>query len=185
MKKQEAIEKLKKQLILNSEIVGSEFDKGYNHAIKIAIATVVKLDESEKAVLSKAEAEWLEGLKEAHPNLSKTQLAYFITRQGWGYLFEYKDDFEETKRVLNLKLYPNEIYPTDLKERLLNAVLYGYEVKKEKLYRVRNKLTNSYLYKIGKGWSHTWDKNQGKSLPKESWVELGVWDSEVYEREEV
>ncbi|SFC89013.1 Protein of unknown function, partial [Streptococcus gallolyticus] len=62
--KQEAIDKLKKQLTLNSEIAGSEFDKGYNHAIKIAIATVVKLDEPEKPILPQFVAEWLEVCKE-------------------------------------------------------------------------------------------------------------------------
>lgn len=168
MKKQEAIEKLKKQLILNSEIVGSEFDKGYNHAIKIAIATVVKLDESEKAVIPRYVADWLEVCKENLAiNLANTMSQVVMANRNQPQ--KVKDWFKSPSK----------------QETFAKAWLYGYEVKKEKLYRVRNKLTNSYLYKIGKGWSHTWDKNQGKSLPKESWVELGVWDSEVYEREEV
>lgn len=70
-------------------------------------------------------------------------------------------------------------------QTLVNMHQFGYEVEKEKLYRARNKLTNSYLYKIWKGWSHTWDKEQGEALTKEFWVELGVWDSKVYKIEEV
>lgn len=145
MKKQEVIEKIEKLEGLTILDKAINFDSEMIPKNK-TLSIVNQIDEPEKAVLSEAEAEWLEGLKEAHSGLSKTQLAYFITRQGWGYLFEYKEKFEGTKRVLNLELYPNKVYPKDLKERLLNAVLYGYEVEKEKLYTVELPNSNNLDY---------------------------------------
>lgn len=134
MKKQEVIEKIEKE---KSNLNAWE-DLTRNRALNDALAIVRQLDEPEKAVLSKEEAEWLEGLikfvKSCGQSIYNT--LYYITRQGYGYLFEYIDYDKDKKFTLNNRIYPGELYPDDLKERFVNALLYGYEVEKEKLYTV-------------------------------------------------
>ncbi len=133
MNKQEVIEEIENAI---PDFVLNDFQRGKETGLTYALELVEELDEPEKPILTKEEAEWLEGLKEARSKLPKIQLIYFIVRQGWGYLFEYKEGYEEVNHVLKPQLYPDEVYPPDLKERLLNAALYGYEVEKEKLYTV-------------------------------------------------
>lgn len=123
-----------------------DFRTGFIEGINCSLKAINQLDEPEKPILTKEEAEWLEGLKEARSKLPKIQLIYFIVRQGWGYLFEYKEGYEEANHVLKPQLYPDEVYPPDLKERLLNAVLYGYEVEKKKLYTVEIPNPNGGTY---------------------------------------
>lgn len=73
-------------------------------------------------------AEWLEGLKKEFPDNLPNQL-YHVTRQGWGYGFEYEDSYtEEMKTLYNCG--------GKIKKDLVNALLYGYTVEKEKLYTV-------------------------------------------------
>lgn len=76
-------------------------------------------------------AEWLEGLKKEFPDNLPNQL-YHVTRQGWGNGLEYKDsNTEETKTLYNCG--------GKIKKDLVNALIYGYTVEKEKLYIVRDK----------------------------------------------
>ncbi|WP_283308506.1 DUF1642 domain-containing protein [Streptococcus dysgalactiae] len=76
-------------------------------------------------------AEWLEGLKKEFPDNLPNQL-YHVTRQGWGNGLEYKDsNTEEMKTLYNCG--------GKIKKDLVNALIYGYTVEKEKLYKVRDK----------------------------------------------
>lgn len=76
-------------------------------------------------------AEWLEGLKKEFPDNLPNQL-YHVTRQGWGNGLEYKDsNTEEMKTLYNCG--------GKFKKVLVNALIYGYTVEKEKLYIVRDK----------------------------------------------
>ncbi|WP_394355579.1 DUF1642 domain-containing protein [Streptococcus dysgalactiae] len=76
-------------------------------------------------------AEWLEGLKKEFPDNLPNQL-YHVTRQGWGNGLEYKDsNTEEMKTLYNCG--------GNIKKDLVNALIYGYTVKKEKKYKVRDK----------------------------------------------
>lgn len=145
MNKQEVIEEIENAI---PDFVLNDFQRGKETGLTYALELVEELDEPEKPILTKEEAEWLEGLKEAHSKLPKIQLIYFIVRQGWGYLFEYKEGYEEANHVLKPQLYPDEVYPPDLKERLLNAALYGYEVEKEKLYTVEIPNPNDFVHTI-------------------------------------
>lgn len=156
---------------------------------------IVSVNEPEKPVLSKEEAEWLEGLikfvKSCGQSIYNT--LYYITRQGYGYLFEYIDHDKDKSFILSNRIYPRELYPDDLKERLVNALLYGYEVEKEKLYIAKNQTTGEYLYfnnakkrfesgsllrsyvKNVEGYHHTRDKLE----------ELNYWGNQLFEFEEV
>lgn len=109
---------------------------------------IFSFNEPEKPILSEEEAEWLEGLinfgKSCGTSIYNT--LYYITRQGYGHLFEYEDYDKDKEFILNNTIYPGKTYPTDLKERFVNALLYGYEVKKEKLYTARLKLISVKKY---------------------------------------
>lgn len=172
----------------------NDFRTGFTEGINCSLKAINQLNEPEKPILTKEEAEWLEGLKEARSKLPKIQLIYFIVRQGWGYLFEYKEGYEEANHVLKPQLYPDEVYPHDLKERLLNAVLYGYEVEKEKLYTV--KFANEDFGTIYIGIFKKFNKLGISSLPlnndeAKSWFtedelkRFKFWDNPAFEVDEV
>lgn len=188
MNKQEAIEKIEKE---KSNLNAWE-DLTRNRALDDALAIVRKLDEPEKPVLTKEEAEWVEGLKEEQerrPFWTKYSLLYFITRCGFGYGFSY----DHKDREIELKHYPHEIHAE--KERLANAILYGYEVEKEKLYTARLKLVTyklqGYINKIKESNALiVADSDKSNSLYQVHFTQaelegLGVWDNPAFEIEEV
>lgn len=130
MNKQEVISKLKLAIPKNSI---DDYQRGEAAGLNFALLLLAELDEPEKPVLTKAEAEWVEGLKEEQerrPFWTKYSALYFITRCGFGYGFSY----DHNGREIELKHYPHETHVE--KERLANAILYGYEIEKEKLYTV-------------------------------------------------
>lgn len=133
MNKQEAIESVKN----TSYSVPIDSSMRYIRE-ETAIKIINCIDEPEKPILIKEEAEWLEGLikfvKSCGQSIYNT--LYYITRQGYGYLFEYIDHDKDKSFILSNRIYPRELYPDDLKERFVNALLYGYEVEKDKLYTV-------------------------------------------------
>lgn len=132
MNKQEAIEGIKSEKY-NGVLTYEE--EAYNNGLKDALRYVEKLDMPERPVLTKEEAEWIEGLKEEQkrrPFWTKHSMLYFVTRAGFGYGFSYDNGSED--REVELEHYSHEIHVE--KERLTNAIFYGYEVEKEKLYTV-------------------------------------------------
>ena len=141
MNKQEVIEKIKKE----KSPFNSWEDLNRNNALDVALDIVEKLDEQKKPVLTEEEAEWVEGLKDEQkrrPFWTKYSMLYFVTRAGFGYGFSYDNDRED--REVELKHYSHVIHAE--KERLTNAILYGYEIEKKKLYTVEipnpNKIGN-------------------------------------------
>lgn len=119
MNKQELIDKLKRNLTVMSEIKGSEYDKGYNWATKQHLVMIAGLDEPEKPVVPQYVADFYESIK---------------------------DDFEDGVYELCIQLYNCDLdgrikfwFDCDDNkpiETLVKMKLFGYEVEKEKLYRV-------------------------------------------------
>ena len=157
---------------------------------------IVSVNEPEKPILIKEEAEWLEGLikfvKSCGQSIYNT--LYYITRQGYGYLFEYIDHDKDKSFILSNRIYPRELYPDDLKERFVNALLYGYEVEKEKLYTV--KFSNEDFGKIYIGIFKAVNKFGISSLPfndddvkswftKDELERFKFWDNPAFEIKEV
>lgn len=157
---------------------------------------IVSVNEPEKPILIKEEAEWLEGLikfvKSCGQSIYNT--LYYITRQGYGYLFEYIDYDKDKKFTLNNRIYPGELYPDDLKERFVKAVLYGYEIEKEKLYTV--KFSNEDFGKTYIGIIKTANKIGISTVPindecskcyftKSELEEFKFWNNTAFEIEEV
>lgn len=150
MNKQEVIEKIEKE----KSPFNSWEDLNRNNALDVALDIVEKLDEQKKPVLTEEEAEWVEGLKDEQkrrPFWTKYSMLYFVTRAGFGYGFSYDNDRED--REVELEHYSHEIHTE--KERLTNAILYGYEIEKKKLYTVEipnpNLNAHTILQKTGAG----------------------------------
>ena len=128
MNKQEVIEEIR-----NMQAIAM-LDKNVDSVLipkKTVLEIVNQIDEPEKPVLSKEEAEWLEHLKLIG---NFTHCLYVITRQGWGCDFEFRSHGKKYKLSCASENDGDENELT--KNRLVNALIYGYEVKKEKLYRV-------------------------------------------------
>lgn len=147
MNKQEVLEKVKKlkpdeqNLHEYQPEEWEAFKDGFDDAKCYAELAVEKLDEPEKPVLTKEEAEWLESL-EALSWLNKYDALYYIVRQGFGHGFSYTSKGHTSELET-----PTRICDTvDLKARLVNALLYGYEVEKEKLYTVEIPNPNASEY---------------------------------------
>ncbi|MFI3887591.1 DUF1642 domain-containing protein [Streptococcus parauberis] len=94
----------------------------------------VKLDQP-KTILKKEHAEWLEDLKNEFPDNLPNQL-YYITRQGWGYGLVFETISGQKRKISHLD-------GGKLKKDLVNALIYGYTVEKEKLYTVEIPNPNS------------------------------------------
>lgn len=155
---------------------------------------IVSVNEPEKPILIKEEAEWLEGLikfvKSCGQSIYNT--LYYITRQGYGYLFEYIDHDKDKSFILSNRIYPRELYPDDLKERFVNALLYGYEVKKEKMYVVFQVATEEYLYTNDFGElrsacvSYAFvEESEEYHFTQQKLEELNYWKNPAFEIKEV
>lgn len=177
MNKQEVIDDIENAI---PDFILNDYQRGKEAGLSYALELVEELDEPEKVVLSKEEAEWLERLKKAKSFLN---CLYIITRQGWGHDFEFY--VHEEKYKLSYR-DDNDEDSEQTKNRLVNALIYGYEVEKEKLYIAKNKITNSYLGKNG-GWSHYGRACSPEIIKhsKSTWRSLGVWDNDLYEITEV
>lgn len=127
MNKQEVIEAIENERTNCDDTI---WGGAYDEAIDDTLAIVRQLDEPEKAVLNEEEAEWLGRLKKAKSFLN---CLYIITRQGWGHDFEFY--VHEEKYKLSYR-DDNDEDIEQTKNRLVNALIYGYEVEKEKLYTV-------------------------------------------------
>lgn len=119
----------------------NDFRTGFFEGIDCSLKTVKQIDEPEKPILTKEEAEWLEHLKLIG---NFTYCLYIITRQGWGYDFEFSSHEKKYKLSCANKNDGDENELT--KNRLVNALIYGYEVEKEKLYTVELPNPNNLDY---------------------------------------
>lgn len=193
MNKQEAIDDIENAI---PDFLLNDYQRGKEAGLSYALELVEELDEPEKPVLSKEEAEWLEGLIKFVKSCGQSiyDTLYYITRQGCGYLFEYIDHDKDKSFILSNRIYPRELYPDDLKERFVNALLYGYEVEKKKLYTV--KFSNEDFGKIYIGIFKKFNKLGISSLPLNddeirSWFtedelkRFKFWNNPAFEIEEV
>lgn len=119
MNKQEAIEKIKSKKIPYNSI--SNYGLGYNAALDMAICIINQIDEPEKPVVPQFVADWYEANKEGFEN------------NVYDLCVQFNNDNEELNReVRSWFNYPiNKPFET-----LVKMKLFGYEVDKEKLYRV-------------------------------------------------
>lgn len=129
MKKQEVIDEIENAI---PDYILNDFQRGKETGLTYALELVEELDEPEKVVVSKLEAEWLDKLKAYYRH--REDRLYVITRQGWGNDFCFSCHGEQIE--LSYEPYKGKEDIESVKRRLVNAILYGYEVEKEKLYTV-------------------------------------------------
>ena len=184
MNKQEVIEAIENERTNCDDTI---WGGAYDEAIDDTLAIVRQLDEPEKVVLNEEEAEWLGRLKKAKSFLN---CLYIITRQGWGHDFEFY--VHEEKYKLSYR-DDNDEDSEQTKNRLVNALIYGYEVEKEKLYTV--KFSNEDFGKIYIGIFKAVNKLGISSLPLnddvKSWFtedelkRFKFWNNPAFEIKEV
>lgn len=108
------------------------FKKGFEKAKELALLHSNSLDESEKPVITKDEAKWINDLKSIY---DLPDVLYHITRCGYdgnGFTFTYWGSTYELPIKEGIDCSEVDI----IRERLVNAVIYGYKIKEEKLYQV-------------------------------------------------
>ncbi|WP_270743516.1 DUF1642 domain-containing protein [Streptococcus infantarius] len=164
MNKQEAIDQLKESLSKMIENIEDEndFNKGYRYATQHCFDIINQLDESEKPVVPKFVADWLEVCKEnlgfGLLNAMSHSTSAMNKQPNW------------VKRWFNFK---------DNQEIFAKAWLFGYEIEKEKLYKVSLKRNG-----LGIGIQQQ-DGSFKDKLTKTELSEYGFDDLDVYEAKEV
>ena len=122
MNKQELIDELKKLLAIPSEV------QGHNYGLRRAIALAKQLDESEKPVVPKFVADLYESIKD--------DFEYKV----YELCLQYKHRGDELPQGVAWWFGDDNNKPI---ETLVKMKLFGYEVKKEKLYTVEIPNPNS------------------------------------------
>lgn len=112
------------------------FKDGFDTAKCYAELAVEELDEPEKPLLSKKEAEWIEKLREHRPTPEEMIISILSPRGGCDFVFKHKD----RTYMLPYKHYKGKEKYGSVRKRLVRAVLYGYNLKP--LYTVEIPNTN-------------------------------------------
>lgn len=158
MNKQEVIEKIKKE----KSPFNSWEDINRNNALDIALDIVEKLDEETKPLVPQFVADWLEVCKEnlgfGLSNAMSHSTSAMNKQPNW------------VKRWFNFK---------DNQETFAKAWLFGYEVEKEKMYKVSLKRNG-----LGMGIQQQ-DGSFKEKFTKTELSECGFDDLDVYEIKEV
>lgn len=174
MNKQELIDKLNKQLTTPSE--GTDFDYGHDYGIQRAIYLAEDLDEQqapinkpEKPVVPQFVADWYDDNQDDFEfNLYRLCVDY--------------DNCELDKEMM--------IWFRDKNNNPIQTLTamhqLGYEVKKEKLYRAKNRHTGEYLCYCFKFYhdKNRSSENQRFTAEEKRWKELGYWGNDLYVFEE-
>lgn len=175
MKVQRLIEKYKK-------LEGVWDAPGAETARQIFLQDLEQLDEPEKVKVSEEEAKFLETFDfDRGPDITKA--LYYVSRAGWGH------QITDNNNVEMKDLTEDVVFFVKNRKRLIKAILFGYEVEKEKRYWVKLKAVDQYLVsaKDEKFLGFLQSKLRSKFTRKEL-EDLGfgwVFDCEGIEIEEV
>ena len=149
------------------------FNGGFNSAKNNALFNSCFLNEPEKPVLPQFVADWIEWCKRN----SVTLLG------GIRSIDEFGLAICNDKKVKSLDASK---WATQNQETFAKAWLFGYEVKKEKLYRAKNRHTGEYLCYCFKFFhdKNSSSENQRFTAEEKRWKELGYWGNDLYVFEE-
>ena len=160
MNKQEIIKKLESIKSIGNDAIAA----CYNESINAGITLMKKIDEPQKPVMPKFFDDWA---KRVIAERDKFYAISLIARAGWGYGVDYElgeSENPSTTRELLDWLVEDSLYLN--KEKAINALLYGYEVEKEPLYRV----------KIGEGYFVEY-QGRGALIMPDCNKEIKIFDS--------
>ena len=175
MKVQRLIEKYKK-------LEGVWDAPGAETARQIFLQDLEQLDEPKKVKVSEEEAKFLETF-DFDRDSDITKALYYVSRAGWGHQITDNNNVEMKDLTEDVVLFVKN------RKRLIKAILFGYEVEKEKRYLVKLKAVDQYLVsaKDEKFLGFLQSKLRSKFTRKEL-EDLGlgwVFDCEGVEVEEV
>jgi hypothetical protein len=175
MKVQRLIEKYKK-------LEGVWDAPGAETARQIFLQDLEQLDEPKKVKVSEEEAKFLETF-DFDRDSDITKALYYVSRAGWGH------QITDNNNVEMKDLTEDVVFFVKNRKRLIKAILFGYEVEKEKRYWVKLKAVDQYLVsaKDEKFLGFLQSKLRSKFTRKEL-EDLGfgwVFDCEGIEVEEV
>lgn len=175
MKVQRLIEKYKK-------LEGVWDAPGAETARQIFLQDLEQLDEPKKVKVSEEEAKFLETF-DFDRDSDITKALYYVSRAGWGHQITDNNNVEMKDLTEDVVLFVKN------RKRLIKAILFGYEVEKEKRYWVKLKAVDQYLVsaKDEKFLGFLQSKLRSKFTRKEL-EDLGfgwVFDCEGIEIEEV
>ena len=131
MNKQEAIEKIKNVGTLNiyDKVAGQQVDM----VIKNEVLDIVsKIDEPQKVVVPKFVAQWIEDHKGNYNEWNEEARADFVFR-AINDLFRFGDGLSPWDFTIYEEFSK---WTTENAYEFITAILFGYEVEKEKLYTV-------------------------------------------------
>ena len=129
MNKQELIKKIKDlpfSYLWNEPYLNKE----------VILGLVRQLDEPQKVKVSEEEAKFLETF-DFNCESDVTKALYHVSRVGWGYYLKNNDGIE-------LKDLSEGFRELENRKRLIKAILDGYEVEKEKRYRISMPKARNY-----------------------------------------
>lgn len=142
MNKQELIKKYKR-------LEGVWDAPGAETARQIFLQDLEQLDKPQKVKVSEEEAKFLETF-DFNCESDVTTALYHVSRTGWGYYLKDNDGIE-------LKDLSEGFRELENRKRLIKAILDGYEVEKEKRYRVKFKgLNRRYIILKYDKYDKTW-----------------------------
>lgn len=179
MNKQELIKKYKR-------LEGVWDAPGAETARQIFLQGLEQLDEPQKVKVSEEEAKFLETF-DFNCESDVTTALYHVSRTGWGYYLRDNDGIE-------LKDLSEGFRELENRKRLIKAILDGYEVEKEKRYRVKIKgkvEENLLVYGLGIGryfFARTYDSTKRNEHTRKQLEEAGfgwVFSCEGVEIKEV
>ena len=166
MNKQEVISKLKSVIPKNNI---DDYQRGEIAGLNFALLLLAELDEPEKPVVPQFVADWYEERKD-----------YFE----W-HLYDLCIDSHERKLQEDMYAWFNILNDKPI-ETLVMMHKFGYEVKKEKLYRAKNRHTGEYLCYCFEFFhdKNSSSENQRFTAEEKRWKELGYWGNDLYVFEE-
>lgn len=179
----------KKELIERIEGLKNIFGNKCEYVkIDFVIELASELDEPQKVKVSEEEAKFLETF-DFNCESDVTTALFHVSRTGWGYYL--KDN-----NGIDLKDLSEGLRELENRKRLIKAILDGYEIEKEKRYRVKAKniYNHSSMLKLDSitgRWFFGSEKYMYGSLEKHTRKELEqagfgeVFDSPLFEVEEV
>ena len=103
---------------------------------KIVLGLIRQLDEPEKVVVSEEEAKFLKTFNFRRES-DVTKALYYVSRTGFCYYLTDNNDIE-------LKDLSEGFRELENRKRLIKAILDGYEVEKEKRYRISMPKARNY-----------------------------------------
>ena len=168
MNKQEVIDKLKAAIPKNNI---DDYQRGEVAGLNFALLLLAELDEPEKPVVPLFVADFYESIKDDFEN------------KVYDFCVQFYNENEELNRDVWWWFGCAVNKPI---ETLVKMKLFGYEVKKEKLYRAKNKQTGEYLCYC---FEFFHDKNSSSedqrfTAEEKRWKELGYWGNDLYVFEE-